>query len=274
MTAWKEGVTRALFEVLKPLARLMLRFGVSYRDFEEQAKLAFVKISISEYGVRGRPTNVSRVAVMTGLSRREVRYWRERLVDVPAETSRDPPALADVLHFWQQDPEFLNAEGEPLDLPYAGSGPSFQQLAGKYARDIPPGAVRAELRRLGAIRELKGGLLRLENGYFIPSENEEKLRISLLYSLRGLVSTLEHNTDPHRIVPGWIERYVSSPKLEADEVEALRMGLREEIERFTLSLDKGLAIPERRDVSGKGCRIGIGVYYVEDYEGSDDDDSE
>ena len=56
----------AILLVMRPIARALLRVGVGYREFSEIAKTAFVETATKEYGLRGRPTNISRVAVMTG----------------------------------------------------------------------------------------------------------------------------------------------------------------------------------------------------------------
>ena len=55
---------------LKPVARWLLRSGVTWKEFAELARSAFVDTAFEEFGIRGRPTNVSRVALLTGLSRR------------------------------------------------------------------------------------------------------------------------------------------------------------------------------------------------------------
>ncbi|MCZ6809330.1 MAG: DUF6502 family protein, partial [Proteobacteria bacterium] len=53
----------ALLVALRPLARALLRAGIGYREFAEISKTAFVGIATKDYGLRGRPTNISRVAV-------------------------------------------------------------------------------------------------------------------------------------------------------------------------------------------------------------------
>src|SRR5512134_1571140 len=68
--------TRLLWSVyscIRPLARLLLRSGVTYKTFGEIAKTAFVHEAMLESDSKGRLTNTSRVAVRTGLSRKEVR---------------------------------------------------------------------------------------------------------------------------------------------------------------------------------------------------------
>ena len=58
--------------LLRPIVRVLLRGGVPFREFSEVAKFTYVEIATNEFGIRGRPTNVSRTAILTGLNRRDV----------------------------------------------------------------------------------------------------------------------------------------------------------------------------------------------------------
>ena len=77
--ASQSSILTALLYALRPIARILLRAGVSYREFSEISKQAFVDVATSDFGIRGRPTNISRVAVMTGLTRKEVKRVRESI---------------------------------------------------------------------------------------------------------------------------------------------------------------------------------------------------
>src|SRR5882762_6362499 len=66
-------VLAAARQWLKPLVHVLVRCGVTWKDFAELAKTAYVEVATEQFGKRGRPTNVSRTAVLTGLARRERR---------------------------------------------------------------------------------------------------------------------------------------------------------------------------------------------------------
>lgn len=100
------AVLSSLQGVLLPIVKLMLRCGVGCSEFVAVVKTVFVQAATEDYGLRGRPTNVSRVAAMTGLSRKEVRRirsekgsqrWTRDMEVTPANT---------VLHYWHFDPDF------------------------------------------------------------------------------------------------------------------------------------------------------------------------
>ncbi len=61
---------------LRPLVHVLIRCGITWREFAEVARTAYVEVASTRFGKHGRPTNVSRTAMLTGLSRREVRAQR------------------------------------------------------------------------------------------------------------------------------------------------------------------------------------------------------
>src|SRR5512134_387979 len=65
--------------LLRPVVRLLLRCGVTWKEFAELCKVVYVEVAAADFGRRGRPTNASRIAILTGLGRREVKRVREVL---------------------------------------------------------------------------------------------------------------------------------------------------------------------------------------------------
>lgn len=268
MKTFRQRLLKVVFEVMRPLARSLLRVGIGYKEFSEIAKMAFVDVALSEYGIRGRSTNVSRVSVLTGLSRRDVARMRQRIAAVGPDELTVRSKAPDVLHFWQVDPDFLDGNGRARDIPFDGADISFRELVKRYAGDLPPGALCKELKRVGAITDLPDRLLRLEKSYFIPDAFEERLLFSLHRSVKGLLATLAHNCDNDRDTPGRIERFVYSERLTSEQIELLRSRLRAKIEVFTRELDTEFASLERagnmrRSISKDNEIVGVGVFYVE-----------
>src|SRR5690349_16318702 len=79
-----ESVLAVTRQWLKPVIRVLICCGISWQQFAGLAKSAYVEVATRQFGKRGRPTNVSRVAVLTGLTRRDVRKQRERVEAEPA----------------------------------------------------------------------------------------------------------------------------------------------------------------------------------------------
>ncbi len=256
---------------MRPLARVLLRSGITYKSFAEIAKSAFVHEALLEGDAKGRITNASRVAVRTGLSRKEVRRVSEEArADRAAGEKADhagPPAK--VLHAWHSDPRFVGEEGGPLDLFFEGSSPSFTDIVRAEAGDVPPGAVRAELLRAGAVVELENGTLRPTKRYFVPGDFDEKAITVMSGMLYPFLGGLDHNSNPQRNSAGFIQR-IAYAKLPPADRDLFRVWSREQATRFIESVDDWLM---RRQISledDAGEPISsVGVYY---YEGPEADE--
>ena len=161
------ALNKALFNLLRPVARLCLHFGFGYREYCELSRTAFVSVAAEDYGVHGRPTNASRIAAMTGLTRKEISRLRKRIDrGETTQTSRGTP-IREILTAWQTEDEFVDRSGRARVLPLEGEHGSFHSLVRQFAGDIPDGALRKELERIGAA-VLEGDTLRL-----IPRDQAE-----------------------------------------------------------------------------------------------------
>jgi hypothetical protein len=182
----------SLNTVLRPIVKLILRAGLGYSEFAAIAKTVFVQIATEEYGLRGRPTNMSRVSAMTGISRKEV----SRVRNEGPFTRWTPAALAtipanEVLHYWHHDADFCLSPGRPRPLPFEGAK-SFSTLVARYAGDIPPGAMRTALREAGALEETHDVLSPRERFFFSGQFDEDFIR-GIVFSLSNLANTIVHN---------------------------------------------------------------------------------
>lgn len=261
----------AVLAVLLPIARMLLRYGITYRQFADVAKNAFVREAFRETDSRGRHTNASRVAVKTGISRKEVSRLRgvvDRNPSNEQESQVDhsgPPAR--VLHFWHSDPRFLQPDGSPRVLDFEGSHPSFSSLVRAVAGDVPPGAVRAELRKAGAIVDADSGQIAVTKRYYIPVNVDEKVITVLSSMMFPLAAGLDHNSNPERKVDGFIQRVAFSERIDAKFVPVFRAWSRAEAVRFLESIDDWLAAHETEPESGGiidvGNVVSIGVFYYE-----------
>src|SRR5882762_3948273 len=70
----------ALARVLRPLFRIVLRNNMSFKAFLDIAKHTYVQVAASEFRIPGKKQSVSRIALLSGLTRKEV----QRLLDAPA----------------------------------------------------------------------------------------------------------------------------------------------------------------------------------------------
>jgi hypothetical protein len=263
----------AVHACMLPLARLLLRSGITYQQFELVAKRAFVLEAANDPDSRGRPTNTSRIAVKTGLSRKDVKRLRDLLATETMSPrgflgdQSGPPAR--VLHAWHVDRRFVGRDGKPRDLDFHGDETGFCALVRAVAGDVPPGAVRTELRRAGAVLDLEDGKLRAVKRYYVPGNVDEKAITVMSGMVFPLTSGIAHNADPRRKVDGFFQRYAFSQTLRPEVVDQFRTWSREQATHFIEQMDDWLAEHEEDSEipptgAQVGCRnAGIGVFYYE-----------
>lgn len=260
----RENVYAVLLATLRPIASMLLRLGVNYKDFERIAQAAFVSVARREYGPRGRPANTSRVALMTGLTRKLVsRIQSEPVNDSdPGPGSRSLPS--EVLHVWHTDFRYCNTFGKPKPLAWDSEPASFCQLVRHCSKSVSPATMLAEFVRVGAVSESESGLLIATRRSFIPSTAEERLIQGLQYGLRPLAMTVAHNAGAGGKSELRFQRLIWNycrPRSERHDLNEL---ISQRLKEFSQEIDdllseaNGVVAGEDRSV------VGVGIYVVED----------
>jgi Family of unknown function (DUF6502) len=254
---------------LRPLVRIMLRSGIGYRQFAELAKLAFVQEASGEKGSRGRQTNLSRVAIRTGISRKEVARLQSQIEGHSGASSRARGVdfhsvhAARVLQLWHSDPRFIDSDGSPRKLPFADDGIDFSSIVKAAGGDVPPGAVRAEMLSANAVVEFDDGTLKPTKRYFVPADVGEELLVGFTHMVIPVLEGLARNTD-YRCTEPFIQRLVYSDRLAPRVVPLFRKQARERVSDFVQSVDDWLSSNEIPDSQVHSpCRYGVGVFYYE-----------
>ncbi len=181
--------------VLRPVMKILLRYGIGYSEFAETVKTAFVDVASSEFGIRGRPTNISRVAVMTGLTRKEVRRIRSNIEVGENKVNVRTTPITEILSRWHSEDDFLDKNGRPRILSFSGGPSSFTNLVKKFGGDVPAGAMRTELKRMALVDEDGAGNLEVLSRSMVPPDSTDNLLTSLVHGIYPMLSTVASNTD-------------------------------------------------------------------------------
>jgi hypothetical protein len=265
----KQHVIQSCSYLLRPIVRFLLKHGVTWDEFGELSKDAYVHVARSEHGIQGRPTNNSRVAMLTGLSRREVARVRDRLLrgeEEGADTLQGN-RISRILSAWHTDGEFTNAQGHPLDLPATEESGSFENLLRRYAGDLPHGAIRKEMQQRGLLEELADGSLRVVKRDYVYSDLDPEIVHQFGLALHDHAMTLEHNLDEERAGTPRFEGMADNVKMSRrsykkfqDLVATRGFSFLEEVDAW-LSRNQ---INENEDADTRTVRLGVGVYLIND----------
>jgi len=264
----KQRVLDAFLLVMRPIVRILLRYGVGFREFAEVTKTAFVDVASVDFGLRGRPTNISRVAVMTGLTRKEVKRLRDKISTGDNQISVKTTPFSEVLHHWHAQPEFSDNSGNPKPLDFAGGENSFTALVNRFGGDIPPGAMRTEMKRVGVITEKESGRLEVINRTYRSKSDHETLITVLVHGVYTLLSNVAHNTNPERTENTWAHRIAYTKAIRPDGTKQLRRIAKDRIVDFAESIDDIFMAYESLQIDGESGdsedAVAVGVYYFEE----------
>src|SRR6266852_1684230 len=76
------ALAAALERVLRPLFRIVLRNHMSFKAFLDIAKHAYVEVAATEFRIPGKKQSISRIALLSGLTRKEVHRVLDELLRV------------------------------------------------------------------------------------------------------------------------------------------------------------------------------------------------
>lgn len=263
----KSPVLTACRLALRPLVRLLLKSGVTWREFEEVAKTAYVEVATVDFGVRGRPTNISRVAILTGINRRDVRKHRALAESAAPPAPQAMNAAQRVLSGWYQDAEFLDADGAPRDIPVEGEGISFVELWRRYGGDIPMRALLKELHAVESIQEADAGQIKVLTRTYIPRQADPAKTLRAGSVMEDLGRTVVHDLLAPPGVPLRFERRAENDAVDPRHLNEFRKYLDEQGMKLLENVDAWLtehqANPDKES-SRAPIRLGVGVYHIQD----------
>lgn len=254
---------------LDPLVAVLIRGGVTVAQLSELAKQVYVEVARRDYGLQGRPTNNARVAMLTGLARREVTRVRDVLAGLEPPRATAESRFSAVLGGWHVDPDFLDADGAPAVLAEDGVEPSMRGLLKRYAGDLPHGAVLKEMVRLGLVEQGPRGLRALARSYVRDTGNPDIVRQAGA-ALRDHGRTIGHNLDADRDAAPRFERMATVSRLPRSELAAFHDFIEQQGQAFLESVDEWLTQRAVTDDEGREAvdmptvRAGVGVYAIQD----------
>jgi hypothetical protein len=259
----------ALVDALIPIARLMIRSGFGAGELVRATKLAFIRAAAGEVMPKGARLNVSRLSVVTGLTRKEI---SEFLRQQSGQRSRlKKPALEQralrVLRGWRMDPLFHSAKGRPATLSMRGHGRAFPQLVSTYAGDVTPVSVLKELERMELVTMTSSGKLQMK-GPRIRATAHASLQLSELARVFGDFANTASGSPTSEEMPtffGIRESSVSSPEQASlfHRTFSRRAAMMlESIEQWVTHQQAAKQSAAR--VRTPKRRIGMGIYLIND----------
>ncbi|MGD8569820.1 MAG: DUF6502 family protein [Gammaproteobacteria bacterium] len=266
MDATKRALLKATLKILKPLVQILMRYEVSHGEFSEIAKQAYVDVAYKKFSIPSRKTTYSRVAVLTGLSRKDVVRITEAMDgDLPKSKKASANRVSRVVSGWLRDAEFCDKNDQPLSIPLKGSAGSFDALVSRYGGDVTSSSILEELLRVGAVTVENNQRVKLTHHTYVPDNNQlEKIDI-FSSDAADLLSTGVHNVENDKDNARF-QRHVIYYKIPESVAEEFKNYSNKKSNQLLLDYNRWLGRNNKRQNPPPGeatKRLGVGIYYFE-----------
>jgi len=262
----KTGLLAAYSKLLRPLVRILLRHGVTYAEFSEVVKTGFVTVAAQEFRVPGKKMSKARIAIVTGLTRKEVH--RLSIIDEERPTPKtNLSRITRVLSGWHTDPEYTGPYGMPLEVRYDSDVPNdstFVRLVQQYSGDMTPRAMLDELLRVGAVVETDQNWFKVVRREYLPEVLAPDFLERLGRGVHDFIHTHEENMQKTSTNVARFERTVRPDAgLDQRHLAAFDAYIRVKCQELLEEIDNWLSKFEPPDPK-KGDKViqtGVGIYH-------------
>ncbi len=261
-----EALQRAVRQLLRPLVKALIAGGITFPVLVDFLREIYVDVAKSDYGLKGKEPTSSRITLLTGVHRKEIRRMVGRLS--PSEAPSEKISLsAKAIAVWCSKPEYMDADGRPLPLARTTlkGTPSLEQLVASVSVDVRPRTLLEEWLRAGIV-ELEDDKVSLVQTALIPDGGFEEKAYYFGRNLRDHIAAGTHNLAGS--TPVFFDRAVYYDRIEPESIEELRRFCARRGEELLLEINRHTRKLAERDraIGEPNGRMTFGAYFfAEDY---------
>ena len=254
----KSILNNFLKKLLKPITRFCIANAISFKDLTDLLKESYLKEADLELKSSSNKSNISRLSVLTGINRKEVK----RLLNSKNPKDNDQSLIFKILGKWHHS-KLFSKNGIPKKLTYGKIDSEFSKLVETVNKDFNPATILFQLQRLNLVKS-DNNLLEILTPEFIPTENID-LQFSILADdTDDLISAVTENILSQKEIPNLHRRtmYDNVDPEKLDEIKRWIMieGLefhkraREFISQYDLDINP------KENFNQKGTKVVVGTF--------------
>jgi hypothetical protein len=272
------ALLKAARRLLRPLVRLMMHSGLTFPILAETLRALFVEVAVNDILIDPKTRSDSRISLLTGVHRKELRRLRELPADVAGAVPDVVTLASQIIARWVGTSAFTDATGRPRPLlrsnPGTGTGePAFDALVESVTTDVRPRAVLDDLLDHGVVIMDSDDRIQLNTDAFIPRPGGEEQLFYFARNLHDHVAAAVANVGATG-VPHFLDRSVHYDRLTPAQAEALQAFARDAAMRALLDVNRRAleltdSTPEAGMVAGRRVNFGIYVFDADEPSASD-----
>ena len=263
----KKGLLATYSKLLRPLIRILLKHGVTYAELSEVVKTVFVSIAAQEFRVPGKKMSKARIAIVTGLTRKEVQRLTASDQEERFKLRTNLSRIGRVLAGWHTDPDYTGPYGMPLEVRYDSDVPNditFVRLVQQYSGDMTPRAMLDELLRVGAVVETDQNWFKVVRREYVPQTLAPDFLERVGRGIHDFIHTVEENLEGSGEGTSRFERTVRpADGMKPEDLPLFNEYVREKCQALLEEIDNWLTNLEPPDKKrgDKVVETGVGIYH-------------
>ena len=269
--ARSDAFIKVLKGLLRPLIRALIAQGVTAPAFYRLVKQAYVDEAERDLAQREDAATDSRISVMTGVHRRDVKAMRNEDQTEDAALRAKVSILSSVLGSWLASDEFTDKNGVPKTLPRFGTDEAnFESLVQAISRDVRPRTVLDELIRQDLAQLDGDDMVSLKTDAFLgPADIDQRIHFFSSNVGDHLTAAVENLLAEK---PPFMERAVFYNRLAPASVDKLEEQAREMGNDLLLTLNRDANTHQLNDKDSiEGTeRFRFGLFFYRENEADDD----
>lgn len=253
-----DAFVRVLKGLLRPLVRTMIARGLTAPVIYGLLKRVFVEVAEDHFTLDEKPLTDSRIAMLTGVHRKDVRTIRAEYDTGTAETRGKSALLATVVGQWMTHPDFIDADGAPRPL---SRSDAFEDLVRMVSKDVRPRTVLDELMHAGFVVESDDGMLALQAEAIVGTRTSADKESFFAANVGDHLAAATENLLAE--APPFFERAVFYNQLTPEAVDDIEMSARAQAQVLleTLNAESSAAHRRDKDAAGPRQRYRLGIYF-------------
>ncbi len=261
------SVLRACPVLMRPIIRILLKAGVNYKQFAKLTREVYVEVATDDFGISGRKTNTSRVAILTGISRSEVtKIKKKQEDDGEIEIPQTVNNASRLLSGWHVNPDYLDKDMKPMSLFVDGPEPNFTSLMNEYGGDIPLTAMLKELKSVKAVEVNPDKSIKALQRNFMPIAFDENRIFNIIDDLVDMSNTAYQNLVRDHDEESYFQAKVTNDYISESAYSEFQAMVREKGMKMLLEFDDWLAqneVTQEELEKSKQIRLGLGMYFIQ-----------
>lgn len=237
-TLQPDALLRPVRRLLRPLVRLLIQGGVTFPVVADLLRSLYVEVARELLPDRRAQTD-SRISLLTGVHRKEIRRWRSE-THAPEAV---PPVItrtSQIVARWLSDADYVDAEGRPRPLPRLPApegGASFESLVHSVTSDVRPRAVLDDWLNHGIVTVDAADQVVLNTAAFVPRPGSAEQLFYFGRNLHDHLSAAAANVTAPGAAP-FVERAAHYDNLSPETVARLEAMGREAAQRLLTEFNR------------------------------------